>query len=314
MINRIKSLFWNAREKRLRTLWRLAAYAVVLSTLMVIFLVILSFVPFVPGNLNLSLVTLISVILSTIIVGRWIDRRKILDFGLLLSREWWKAFAFGLGLGALLMTLIFLIGILSGSVQISGYFRSTTQSGSFLSHFFMTVLFFMSVGIYEEILLRGYLLVNLAEGFKGTHGSAKRALLMALLITSIIFGLLHSVNPNATWVSSLSLTVAGIFLGLGMVLTGRLGMSIGLHITWNLFQGGVFGFPVSGIDFGVTLIETQLAGPEWLTGGAFGPEAGVLGLVGMVIGSLLILLWLRGRGLSGLHEDLAEYQPAMRQG
>jgi uncharacterized protein len=74
-----------------------------------------------------------------------------------------------------------------------------------------------------------------------------------------------------------------------------------------LFQGNVFGFPVSGINTGATIIATESVGQQWLTGGAFGPEAGVLGLAAMVIGSVLTLVWIHRKGRLTLRGALAEY-------
>lgn len=88
-------------------------------------------------------------------------------------------------------------------------------------------------------------------------------------------GVAHAANPNATLTSTANVAVAGIMLGTGYVLTGRLGLSIGLHTTWNLFQANVFGFPVSGLEpVGATLLAVEQGGPEAWTGSDFGPEGG----------------------------------------
>jgi hypothetical protein len=134
-------------------------------------------------------------------------------------------------------------------------------------------------------------------------------LVIAFLVSSLVFGILHLGNPNATWVSAFNITVAGLFLGLGMVLTGSLAIPIGLHITWNFFQGNVFGFAVSGIQPGVTVIGTEVVANTWLVGDAFGPESGVLGLVVMLLGGLLTVLWVRRKGFLQLRTDLAVYAP-----
>jgi hypothetical protein len=124
-----------------------------------------------------------------------------------------------------------------------------------------------------------------------------------------VFGLLHATNPNASWISTLNLILAGLFLGLGFVLTGELAIPIGLHITWNFFQGNIFGFPVSGMKSGVSLISIQQGGPNLLTGGAFGPEAGLVGIFAILVGSILIMLYVRNtRGEVRMRTELAVYK------
>jgi len=168
---------------------------------------------------------------------------------------------------------------------------------------------FLFVGYYEELLVRGYLLRNLAEGLGLGTISTRWALLLAWLFTSALFGFLHAGNPNASAVSSANIGLAGLFLGLGILLTGELAIPIGLHIAWNFFQGNVFGFPVSGTRVSdATLFAIQQRGPAQWTGGAFGPEAGLIGLVAIAIGSGLILLWVRWRtGRIAIHTPFAEY-------
>ena len=88
----------------------------------------------------------------------------------------------------------------------------------------------------------------------------------------------------------------GLFFGLGYVLTGQIALPIGLHFTWNFVQGNIFGFPVSGrITHATSLFLTQESGPDLWTGGAFGPEAGLLGLLAALAGAGVIVLWARWR-------------------
>jgi hypothetical protein len=119
-------------------------------------------------------------------------------------------------------------------------------------------------------------------------------LLLAWLISAVVFGLLHGANPHATPLAVANILAAGLMLGLAYLLTGRLGLPIGLHIAWNLFQGHVYGLAVSGrTAAATTVLVVDVSGPALWTGGAFGPEASLLSLVTVMVGCLLI--WLRAR-------------------
>lgn len=331
--------FWNPNEQRLRAFWRLVLHTILLLLLTSTFtigLMLLAILLDLASGANLGdilsgtspialveapwvtllivpLGTLFGVLLATFLSGRWFDRRPFKKFGIRLSKVWFVDFGFGLGLGALLMGLIFLVGWLTGSLRVTGFFEVYNQDTRFLGGFLLSLVFFICVGIYEELLSRGYHLVNLAEGFNHPLIGKRWALILAFLVSSLVFGLLHLGNPNATWVSTINIALAGVFLGLGMVLTGSLAIPIGLHITWNFFQGNVFGFAVSGVRAGATVIATKATGPAWLTGGEFGPEAGLLGLGAMLIGSVLIFLWVRRKGKLALAEDLAIYAPRVKR-
>jgi len=335
LIDGVASLFWNRQEKRLRAGWRMALFTILVQIMTSLFLVgpslLVSAIGLITGtgsvgsaiiggqNLllrNPAIATLMTtgailagILLATWFMGRWIDRRKVSDFGFTFSRDWWRNFAFGLGLGALLMSLIFLVGWTTGNFRVTGFFVSFPD-GFFLPGLLIALLMFICGGIYEEVLFRGYYLVNLAEGLHNRRVSARWAIMVAFLITSSIFGVSHLSNPNANWTSTLNVTLAGIFLGLGMVLTGSLAIPIGLHIAWNFFQGNIFGFPVSGIDMFSTVIATEFVGPDWITGGNFGPEAGILGFGAMILGSVLTVLWIKRRTPITIRKTLAEYAPA----
>ena len=330
----MKNPFWNGRQARLRAFWRLliqgilftlglVAVSVVVGILGALWLVLrlgdLSQFAGDPARLGatlaahpavraLSALGVLAVALASVwLAGRFLDRRPFAGFGFHLSRGWWRDLGFGLALGAALMAAIFLIEWGLGWVTITTTLQAAGGS-PLLPALALALLSFLSVGIYEELLSRGYALRNLAEGLNSRPLGPRGAVVAAWLISSLGFGLLHIANPNASLTSTAALMLAGLFLGLGYVLTGELAIPIGLHITWNFFQGNVFGFPVCGGRAGPTLIAISQAGPDPWTGGAFGPEAGLLGIAAILVGSGLIVGWVRWRcGRVGLTEGLAEY-------
>ncbi len=244
----------------------------------------------------------------TWIATSFLDRRQIQDLGLHLSRIWWIDFLAGLLLGALLMTLLFAVQWLLGWVTVTGAFQLRLSGVPFLAGLVGPILLFIAVAFVEELMFRGYLLHNLAEGLNTSRIRARVAIVLAWMISSLLFGLLHIFNPNSSWASTVNLTLAGVMLGLPTVLTGSLALPIGLHFTWNLFQGNVYGFPVSGNDFtGVTVIAIRQHGPALWTGGSFGPEAGLLALCAVALGCALIVWWVRWRyGATRLWLPLAD--------
>jgi membrane protease YdiL (CAAX protease family) len=245
----------------------------------------------------MTVITLAATLASLWIAGRLFDRRPMAGFGFHLGRRWWYDLVFGLALGAGLMTGIFLLELAAGWVTVRGVWQTAQPGRPFLAAMVWPLVLFVCVGVYEEALSRGYLMRNLSEGLNFGRVGRRGAIILAWIISSVVFGALHAGNPNSTLVSTANLMIAGLFLGLGTVLTGELAIPIGLHITWNLFQGNVYGFPVSGGNFAPTTVFAIVqSGPDWLTGGAFGPEAGVLGLIATLVGMGLIAVWVRRRG------------------
>jgi uncharacterized protein len=303
--------FWNPKERRVRALWRLITLMVVIGGAGLAIRTT-GLLPergtrgfYVVAGAVQVLVALVAVWL----VGRLLDRRLFRDFGFSLDRQWWADLGFGLLLGALLMSAVFLAEWALGWVRVTGVFRTTVPGEPFGHAILLPAFLFLGVGLLEELLARGYVLRNAAEGLAFRWlGGRRGGLILACLMSSALFALGHADNPNATWVSAVNIFFAGVLLALGFMLTGQLAIPIGLHITWNFFQASVFGFPVSGVSrFRTTFLATEQTGPEAWTGGAFGPEAGLTGLVAMGLGALLTLAWVRGRrGQARLATFLAE--------
>jgi hypothetical protein len=308
----IKRIAWNKEEARLRAGWRLVLQFAILFIFMVILAILDSnLADSLPksivgksDSILLPIELLIALLLSVWFAGRFLDRRRFADFGFRLSPSWWFDLGFGLALGALVMTAIFLIELVIGWVIITETFKSGVNGFFFPIDILWALVTFICVGIYEELLGRGYQLKNLAEGLNLKSFSPKSAVVLAALHTSAFFGLLHAFNPHATMISTLNLMLAGILYATAYLLTGELAIPIGYHIMWNFFESSVFGFPVSGFDPGTTFIAIRQSGPRVWTGG---PEAGLLGTGARLGGILLIIGWVRLRyGKVSLQEKLAK--------
>ena len=262
-----------------------------------------------------SVAALMGTLLSVWLAGRFLDRRSFADFGFRLGGGWWLDLFFGMALGGVLMTVIFLVELGMGWITVTAAFRSLVPGTPFLIAILIPATVSLCVGVYEELLARGYQLRNAAEGLNLPFVGPRNAVLLAWVLSSAFFGYLHAGNPNATLSSTFNVALAGLMLGFGYVLTGELAIPIGLHITWNFFQGSVFGFPVSGLrPVGATFLSTDQGGPSLWTGGPFGPEGGLVGPAAMILGVLLIALWVRLRsGGLAVHTPIAGGQKPDRQ-
>ena len=319
-------LFFEAGTGRVRALWRLilqyCAYRVaapLFANLLVAAWLFLrtgtggeSGAPVLAGSPALPLLSAVAglagTLLSVWLAARFLDRRPLRSLGLRLDRGWWLDLLFGMALGGLLMTAVFLAELGLGWLSVAGAFETAGTGAPFALAFLFPVAVFLCVGFSEELVSRGYQLTNAAEGLNHPVVGPRGAVLLAWVASSVFFGALHAGNPNATFLSTLNITLAGIMLGLGYVLSGQLAIPIGLHITWNLFQNAVYGLPVSGFGFfGATLLSTEQGGPDLWTGGSFGPEGGLIGPAAMLLGVLLIALWVRLRtGEVSIHTPIAE--------
>ena len=91
--------------------------------------------------------------------------------------------------------------------------------------------------------------------------------------------------------SSSNITLAGAALSYGRIVTGSLWLPIAYHFSWNLFQGSVFGMPVSGVRYGGLLAAMDQAAASLFTGGSFGPEGGLIGTLAVFSAFPVFWLW-----------------------
>jgi membrane protease YdiL (CAAX protease family) len=285
--------FVSADKPRPRAGWRLAAQGA-----MAIYFIGCFSLPliFVPGILTEGAISMKAMLASSIagavgitaasyLARRFLDRRTFRSLGFGFDRHTVPDLLIGFLIPGVQLGLVLVIELALGWTRWQGWAWADSSSAVLASGLALSLAVFILVGYQEELLSRGYQLQNLVEG---------SGLRVALLLSSVLFALLHLANPGTGLASTIGLVAAGYFLAFGWLRTGRLWLSIGLHIGWNFFEGTVFGFPVSGLD-PFALARHTVVGPVWATGGGFGPEAGLVMLPAYLVGFGLILLYTRRR-------------------
>ena len=211
---------------------------------------------------------------------RWGENRRPTEFDLRRFLPEWLA---GLGIGGALMAVTVGVMALAGFVSLAPV--PPRAIGSAIANTLQS-------GVFEEVLFRLVVLRLLWRAFGPWW---------ALGLSALLFGALHLGNDNATWFAAICIAFeAGIMLAAFYMLTGRIWVSIGVHMGWNFTQGWIFGAAVSGTSGFAGGPLTTTPKPEvadWLDGGGFGPEAGLPGLLICTAAGLWVLrrAWLAGR-------------------
>jgi len=285
--NIISRIFISPDEPRLRAGWRLLLQTIllfILGTVVSFIGLLLKTSPSATTILN-QILNLIAITGSVYIARRWLDKKSFESLGLKLSRQTWIDILAGIGITFVQMGLIYIVMLGLGWLTFTGFAWQFDPIGTVITGVLTFLIVFLFVGWNEELLSRGYHLQTIASGLN---------LFWGVVISSAVFGVLHLSNPNATWVSAAGIFFAGIFLAYGYIRTKQLWLPIGLHIGWNFFEGVGFGFPVSGLDI-YALTRIEVTGPDLWTGGAFGPEAGLIVLPALIVGIVLIYLFTKNR-------------------
>ena len=187
---------------------------------------------------------------------RWTEKRKAAD---LPMRRLAGDTALGFGVGILFFILV------TGCIALLGGYRIGSVNWNW-NALIKSLFMFLVVGVGEEVLFRG-IVFRMIDDRWGT--------VVALVVSALIFGLAIAVE-------------AGLLLGAAYKWSGTLWVPIGIHWSWNYFQGPVFGFAVSG-NGTPSLITPVIQGSDWLTGGSFGAEASI---PAFVLGLTLAIVFL----------------------
>lgn len=224
-------------------------------------------------------ITLTSVVFSTWLFLRKIERLPWSVVGLDQAAASPGVLVKGAAVGLLTIGLPSLLLIAAGQLRID-----PTSPGSSLGKAGHAVVLLLPAAFFEELFVRGYVfsVLRRASGWR-----------LALIVTSVVFGLLHAWNPGADAASILAVTVAGFFLGAIFLATRSLYAAGAAHFAWNWVMMGALHTPVSGMEVANPDYTIVDAGPDWLTGGKWGPESGLVTVVAM----FAVFFYLYGRHL-----------------
>ena len=264
-------------DGRLRLGWRLILFLTLTLSIAVPVIFLDGYLSGTPTEIGAS----VGFLLGSILAGWWLltrDKRGFSALGFYFwsdaTKESLRGLALGIGIGVVVITAIFLLGGVRWTPE------SGTISGWLLGAF-SALAFFTIPAAMEEAVVRGYAFQAVVESW-GVGA--------ALTITAIIFGALHYGNPDFGWVPLVNITLAGVLLGVVYLKTLSLWWATGVHLGWNWTLGYLADVPVSGLELmDAPYYEGHPVGPEWLSGGGFGPEASLIAAVVLLLAS--ILLW-----------------------
>jgi membrane protease YdiL (CAAX protease family) len=219
--------------------------------------------------------------------AKYIDKQDFSVYGLTLNTQTTADFIAGSFTGTFAVGLLLMVGVGSGILQLTE--ASTTPGAEAVYLFGLKMLL---VGVCEEVLFRSYLFTTLYGAFHHGKNSRRQASLKALLVSSGVFGLAHVYTSHASALSIVLLAINGAVWCIPFLITGNIWLSAGMHVAWNFTQT-LIGLPMSGNKSSIALFIVQSTGQELLTGGAYGPEAGALGVVGYFSMLIISLIYLK---------------------
>jgi membrane protease YdiL (CAAX protease family) len=225
--------------------------------------------------ISLGIIQCICMIVAVWLFWKIFDKEPIREIGLINIKKGYKDLFKGLLFGTVSMSLVFIILLASKNISLKAPLSSPNFNTSLLAWLVMFIL----VGINEEMFSRGYCMTVLKQtGNKW----------VVVIVSSIIFSVMHSLNPSMSIISYLNLFLYALLAAYMFLKSKNLWLPIGYHIMWNYFQGNIFGFEVSGLAT-ESLYKLNTPAKNIITGGAFGPEGGIVVTFIIMVG--FIYMW-----------------------
>lgn len=282
---RVRLLTWNDREQRPRSFLRVWLFLTFYTGLYVSIPHLFASSEnglFRSATLRVLLVCGTGILL--LVSAKYLDKRPVDSFGFQIDRRWIADGFVGFIVGGMLPAVAVALGYLGGWITIDeiAYVSAVTYARDLGLALVITV----SIAVVEESVFRGYVLTNAIEGLNLRELSQTWTVAIALCLSALLFVGVH-VSP--TLVSGLHFLSAGFLLGIAYLLSGQLGLPVGIHAGFNFVSAYVF---PTGADPSVAVISFTISGSAWL--------AGQTGLVrtGLLLPAILAMMgyfrWLTG--------------------
>lgn len=228
-------------------------------------------------QLIISIFDLVGTFLVLWIFMKFVDKENFIKLGF-QTKNRLKEFNIGIIIGLIIMAIGYFLLIHFEEI----YFVKASFD---FKELIISIIHFAIVAVVEETLFRGYILKNLMSSYNKY---------IALIVSSILFSLIHSFNPNVDLFSLFNLFLGGISLGLSYIYTKNLWFPIAMHLSWNLFQT-LLGFNVSGQD-SYSIIEFKINESNLINGGVFGFEGSYLSIIAEIITIIGIGIYYNRKG------------------
>lgn len=291
MENSVRKIFIN-NDSQLRSGWKIL---MTLSSSYLFTIILSIFIQLANQRLESRLlaslsiyVQFLSMISIVIVLWKIFDKRPVQDIGLTNPIVQRKDLLWGLTLGAVSITMVFIVLLLTGQVVVINGFLNPNLSSTLI----LDLILFIFVAVNEELFSRGYCMTVLRQ---------TESIPVMVIVSSVIFSLMHSMNPNINLIGFINIFIVGVLFAYMFLKRGNLWMPIGYHITWNYFQGSIFGFKVSGVELS-GMYRVHLITENFINGGRFGPEGGLITTIILIIGFMIV--W-------SLHTDNKIYKNLM---
>lgn len=228
-----------------------------------------------------DIVYIIVAVLAVLAMNRWVLKIPLEEFGLgKLHLNWWWV-VLGLAMPwALNFTMAM---IFAGNITFN-------PNTSFMT-IYMAVIAAFSAGMVEELIFRSYMFSTIRRDF---------GLIAATIIPSVFFAATHLLNGSLNFTSTIMLLVAGTIVGVTFTLirlaTGNIWTAVIMHTLWDTFVAD------SNIanENALVAIKDATANPGMLlSGGQYGIETSLPGMLVFAIPMIIIFVSLKNRGMIG---------------